>query len=309
MDSNYEVIAVVGPTAVGKSAVADELAYRLGSEVLSADAMQIYTGMDIGTAKMKPGECKAPLRLVDLVDPGFAYSAALYQKDARAHIDYLLKLGKTPVVCGGTGLYVRAALDEMDFPTGKVEDRRRASLNRLAEELGPEALHAVLAEKDPESAAVIHPHNVRRVVRALEMHEDGESYAKQKDAFSSIEAKYPSLYIGLDMDRARLYGRIDARVDLMFNEGLVEEVEGLVAQGYASALTSMQAIGYKEVIAALQGACSMDESKELVKQRSRRYAKRQLSWFRRDERMHWLNMDELSLAEAVETVLQLFEAH
>ncbi len=177
--AGLSAVAIVGPTAVGKSDVADRLAARLSSEVLSCDAMQIYRGMDIGTAKMTPDECTAPLRLVDIVEPGVAYSAALYQADARAHVERLLGSGRLPVFCGGTGLYLKAALDEMDFPSGELEDDRRAGYQELAERIGEEALHKLLAERDPESAAVIHPHNVRRVIRALEMHDDGVSYAQQ----------------------------------------------------------------------------------------------------------------------------------
>ena len=177
--ASLSAVAIVGPTAVGKSDVADRLAARLSSEVLSCDAMQIYRGMDIGTAKMMPEECSAPLRLIDIVDPGVAYSAALYQSDARAHVERLLGEQRLPVFCGGTGLYLKAALDEMDFPSGELEDERRAVYQELAERIGEEALHALLAERDPESAAVIHPHNVRRVIRALEMHDDGVSYASR----------------------------------------------------------------------------------------------------------------------------------
>ena len=192
--ASLSAVAIVGPTAVGKSDVADRLAARLSSEVLSCDAMQIYRGMDIGTAKMAPEECAAPLRLVDIVEPGVAYSAALYQADARVHVERLLGEGRLPVFCGGTGLYLKAALDEMDFPSGELEDDRRAGYQELAERIGEEALHALLAERDPESAAVIHPHNVRRVIRALEMHDDGVSYAQQKLQFSVPREHYHALW-------------------------------------------------------------------------------------------------------------------
>ena len=194
--AGLSAVAIVGPTAVGKSDVADRLATRLSSEVLSCDAMQIYRGMDIGTAKMAPEECMAPLRLVDIVEPGVAYSAALYQADARVHVERLLGEGRLPVFCGGTGLYLKAALDEMDFPSGELEDDRRAGYQELAERIGEEALHALLAERDPESAAVIHPHNVRRVIRALEMHDDGVSYAQQKSQFSVPREHYHALWFG-----------------------------------------------------------------------------------------------------------------
>ena len=303
--ASLSAVAIVGPTAVGKSDVADRLATRLSSEVLSCDAMQIYCGMDIGTAKMMPQECTAPLRLVDIVDPGVAYSAALYQSDARAHVERLLAEKRLPVFCGGTGLYLKAALDEMDFPSGELEDDRRAGYQELAERIGEEALHA---ERDPESAAVIHPHNVRRVIRALEMHDDGVSYAQQKSKFSVPRERYHALWFGLTRSRDVLYERINLRVDLMFEQGLVDEVRGLMDQGLGEALTSMQAIGYKEIIDALNGTITMDEARELIKMRSRRYAKRQLSWFKRDDRIVWFDMDEFTIDEVVEDILHRIEA-
>lgn len=306
--ASLSAVAIVGPTAVGKSDVADRLAARLSSEVLSCDAMQIYRGMDIGTAKMMPEECSAPLRLVDIVDPGVAYSAALYQSDARAHIERLLGEQRLPVFCGGTGLYLKAALDEMDFPSGDLEDERRAGYQELAERIGEEALHALLAERDPESAAVIHPHNVRRVIRALEMHDDGVSYAEQKSKFSVTRERYHALWFGLTRSRKLLYERINLRVDLMFEQGLVGEVRGLMDQGLGDALTSMQAIGYKEIIDALRGTISMDEARDLIKMRSRRYAKRQLSWFKRDDRIVWFDMDEITIDEVVDDIYRRIEA-
>ncbi len=306
--ASLSAIAIVGPTAVGKSDVADRLAARLSSEVLSCDAIQIYRGMDIGTAKMMPEECSAPLRLVDIVDPGVAYSAALYQSDARAHIDRLLGEKRLPVFCGGTGLYLKAALDEMDFPSGELEDERRAGYQELAVRIGEEALHALLAERDPESAAVIHPHNVRRVIRALEMHDDGVSYAQQKSKFSIPRERYHALWFGLTRSREVLYERINLRVDLMFEQGLVDEVRGLMDQGLGDALTSMQAIGYKEIIDVFRGVISMDEARELIKMRSRRYAKRQLSWFKRDDRIVWFDMDEFTIDEVVDEICRRIEA-
>lgn len=306
--TNLSAVAIVGPTAVGKSDVADRLASRLSSEVLSCDAMQIYRGMDIGTAKMMPEECSAPLRLVDIVDPGVAYSAALYQSDARAHIERLLGEQRLPVFCGGTGLYLKAALDEMDFPSGELEDERRTGYQELAERIGEKAMHALLAERDPESAAVIHPHNVRRVIRALEMYDDGVSYAQQKSKFSFPHERYHAMWFGLTRSREVLYERINLRVDLMFEQGLVDEVRGLMDQGLGDALTSMQAIGYKEIIDALRGAITMDEARELIKMRSRRYAKRQLSWFKRDDRIVWFNMDEFTIDEVVDDIYCRIEA-
>lgn len=297
------VIAVVGPTASGKSAVADLVAEALGSEVVSADAMQVYRGMDIGTAKTPVSERRVPLLLVDVADPTEPYSAALYQRDSRRAIDRLRAEGRVPVLCGGTGLYVRAALDEMEFPRGEVDGAVRRRYQDLAGKLGPEGVHALLAERDPESAALIHPHNVRRVVRALEMLDEGVSYARQSAGFSEPREHYPSLQFALTMDRARLYARIDARVDAMMHAGLLDEVRSLMDAGAADALTSRQAIGYKELIDALEGRCTIGEAVDLIKLRSRRYAKRQLSWFRRDPRITWLDMDVLDADGAARLIV------
>ena len=298
------VVAITGPTASGKSAVADALAARLSTEVISADAMQVYRGMDIGTAKTPVAERAAPLLLVDIVDPCEPYSAALYQQDARHEIDRLRGEDRVPVLCGGTGLYIRAALDDMRFPKGDVADERRSSYQMLAEELGADGLHHMLAERDPASAEVIHPHNVKRVIRALEMYDEGVSYAEQKAGFSAPAAVYPSYLFALTRDRAKLYERIDARVDEMMEAGLLDEVRGLVEQGARDALTSRQAIGYKEIIQVLDGELDMMGAIDLIKQRSRRYAKRQLSWCRHDERMIWLDMDELGVEGAVNFICE-----
>lgn len=298
------VISITGPTASGKSSLADEVASRLHTDVISADAMQVYIGMDIGTAKTPISERRVPLRLVDVVSPADSYSAALYQHDARVVIDSLLASGKQAVLCGGTGLYLRAALDEMEFPKGEVEDERRVRYQRMAEELGAEVLHSLLREKDPASAEQIHPNNVRRVVRALEMIDEGVSYAEQKAGFSTLRAHYDYASFALAMDRERLYKRIDDRVDCMIQQGLVDEVRGLVALGAADAITSRQAIGYKELIDYLDGLCSLEDAISLIKQRSRRYAKRQLSWCRRDSRTIWLDMDQMTTEQAADFILE-----
>lgn len=298
-----QVIAIVGPTAVGKSAVADLVARDLGSEVVSADAMQVYRGMDIGTAKTPVGERLVPLNLVDIVDPGETYSAALYQRDARIVIDRLLSEGKSPIICGGTGLYIRAALDEMVFPAGEVGGKTRSRYETIADAEGPEAVFSLLRERDPASAACIHPHNVRRVIRALEMLDDGVSYSEQRAGFFKPREHYGTLYFGLSMNRERLYARIDRRVDAMMECGLLDEVKRLLCEGAGPALTARQAIGYKELIEAFEGRNTIPDAIETIKRRSRRYAKRQLSWFRRDERIVWLDLDELSIEGAAHHIL------
>lgn len=298
------IIAIVGSTAVGKSAVADRLACRIGGAVVSVDAMQVYRGMDIGTAKMPESERCAPLYMIDVVEPTVNYSAALYQRDARAVIDNLLREGRDPILCGGTGLYLRAALDEMHFPAGHIDTAQRAAYERIATEQGPDALHALLEQRDPASAADIHPHNVKRTIRALEMLDDGVSYVEQRARFSEPKPHYPARYFALTMERERLYERINHRVDAMMDVGLLDEVRALLHRGAGPVLTARQAIGYKELIEYLDGTVTLAEAVNTIKLRSRRYAKRQLSWFRRDARVRWIAMDDLSVDDAAEMILQ-----
>lgn len=299
-----QVIAITGPTASGKSALADEVALRLGTDVISADAMQVYRGMDIGTAKTPMAERAVPLQLVDIVDPDQAYSAALYQRDARNLIDNYIEMGKLAILCGGTGLYIQAALEDMRFPQGEVDDARRTRYNDMAESLGAAGIYQLLVERDPLSAEQIHPNNVRRVIRALEMADEGVSYAQQRSGFAQPTPVYSSLTFALTMDRGVLYERIDRRVDAMMYQGLVDEVSALVEHGMSDALTSRQAIGYKEIIDALSGLTTMEEAVALIKQRSRRYAKRQLSWCRRDPRTIWIDMDAYSLDQAASFIVE-----
>lgn len=297
------VVCVVGPTASGKSAVSELVALELGSSVVSVDAMQVYRGMDVGTAKTPVAERRAPLLMVDVADPLESYSVQLFQEQARACVDALLAEGRLPVLAGGTGLYLNAVIDEMSFPSGEKDDERRRSYEALAAERGPEGLHALLAERDPDSAGLIHPNNVRRVVRALEMLDEGVSYARHHEGLHERRPHYDARIWGLTMARERLYARIDERVDQMVAAGLVEEVRGLAERGLTAERTSGQAIGYKEVLEALAGTCTMDEAIEQVKLRSRRYAKRQLSWFRHDGRVRWIDLDACDVEGAARQIV------
>lgn len=298
------VVAIVGPTASGKSALAELVALRLGSSVVSVDAMQVYRGMDVGTAKTPVEDRRCPLLMVDVCSPLENYSVSLFQRDARRVVDALIAEGTTPVLCGGTGLYLNAVIDEMEFPSGETGGEARAAYERVAEERGPAALHALLAERDPRSAELIHPNNVRRVVRALEMLDEGVSYASHHEGLHARLPHYDAVIWGLTMSRGRLYERIDARVDEMMAGGLVEEVSRLAAEGLGPNVTAGQAIGYKEVLEALSGRVSLSEAVAQVKARTRRYAKRQLSWFRNDGRVRWLDLDETSPEDAVELVVR-----
>lgn len=299
-----KVFCIVGPTASGKSEIADIVAETLDSAVVSVDAMQVYRGMDIGTAKVPIAERRVPLLMVDVCDPGDDYSVELFQADARNCVDALLSNGRTPVLCGGTGLYLDAVIDEMEFPAGAVGNVSRSHYEAIAAEKGIGALYATLIERDPKSAELIHPNNVRRVVRALELLDEGTSYAVRHRGLKSRSPHYPSRIFALTMNRERLYGRIDARVDTMFESGLVDEVETLLSSGIELSLTASQAIGYSECIDYLQGRIKLDDAIGSTKARTRRYAKRQLSWIKRDGRANVLDMDVLSAEEAASVVLR-----
>lgn len=302
------VICIVGPTASGKSAIAELVAARLGSEVVSIDAMQVYRGMDIGTAKTPIAERRVPLLMVDVCEPGCDYSVQLFQREARSCVDGLLDQGRIPVLAGGTGLYLNAVIDEMDFPAGEKGTETRSSYEAIVTSEGPETLYELLVSRDPASAALIHPHNTKRVVRALELLDEGVSYAENNKGLHERAAHYNATLWGLTMGRERLYDRIERRVDLMFEEGLVEEVRGLVACGLTKNVTAGQAIGYKEVLAYLSGDCSLQEAIDEVKKRTRHYAKRQLSWFRRDGRVQWLDLDSLTPEDAAAVILGSLES-
>lgn len=294
--SPLPVIAIVGSTATGKSSLAEALAGQLNGEIVSADSMQVYKGMNIGTAKVPPSKRSTVYHCLDLVVPGQEFSAREYQLAARGALEDIRSRGKQPIVCGGTGLYVRAALD--DFALGEPEEtaeemrariNRRERLDAEAERLGPEVFHAKLAALDPESALLIHPHNVRRVVRAFEWLEEGSSYAEQAAGFNDYHSVYPTVFVGLDMPRETLYARINERVERMMEQGLLDEVRVLRDAGLTAAGTAGQAIGYKELLEVLVGTENINNAISRIKQATRRYAKRQQTWFKRDRRIHWLD--------------------
>ena len=303
------VICIVGPTASGKSALAQQVASKIGGEVVSADSMQVYRGMDIGTGKVAPDERIVAHHCIDLVDPGDPYSAALFQQDARACFHDIWQRGATPILCGGTGFYVRAAIDDSDFPKGEqVGNEVRDRYNLLAESKGAHELWLQLAERDPESAHIIPENDVKRVVRAFELLEEGNSYAAQRAKLGRIPEKVPSIWFGLAIDPARLRARIDERVDQMMSAGLVREVQGLLDAGFREGITAPQAIGYKEIVAALDGSCTMDDAVGAIKLATRRYAKRQRTWFRKERRIHWIDANALDLNRMAEEALNHVQA-
>ena len=297
-----KVMAICGPTAVGKSEVAERVADLVGAEIVSVDSMQVYRGMDIGTAKVPPQERRSPLHMVDIVDVSVPYAVAEFQRDARACVEDIASRGLVPILCGGTGLYLDAVVDEMDFPKGEATDSRRAAYEARLQEIGPEALHQILTDRDPKSAAEIHPNNTRRVIRALEMLDEGVSYSEQRKGLKKHVPHFEVELFALTMDRETLYARIDRRVELMFEQGLVEEVRTLEGQGLAESHTASQAIGYKEVLQYLHGEISREEALMLVQKNTRRYAKRQLSWLRRDGRATWIDVGDVSRTDAAEAI-------
>lgn len=280
------MIAVVGPTAAGKSDLGVGLALRLGGEVVNADSMQLYRGMDIGTAKLTPAERRGvPHHLLDVWDVTEAASVAEYQRLARAEIDRLLAAGRTPILVGGSGLYVRGALDALEFPG--TDPAVRARLEGELAESGPGALHARLAAADPGAARAILPGNGRRIVRALEVIEiTGRPFTA---SLPGPEPVYDTVQIGVDVGRPELDARIAARVDRMWEDGLVAEVRELEAAGLREGRTASRALGYQQVLAHLAGECTEEQARADTVRATKRFARRQDSWFRRDPRVHWLS--------------------
>jgi tRNA dimethylallyltransferase len=281
------VVAIVGPTAVGKSDVALEVARQLAGEVVNADAFQVYRGMDIGTAKVPPGRrLGIPHHLLDILDVTEELSVAQYQREGRKVLGELGVRGVPAVVVGGSGLYMRALLDDLRFPGS--DPAIRARWEAALEGIGPAALHAVLADRDPEAARHILPTNGRRIVRALEVGEiTGEPFAAQLPADGP--ALVPHLSIGLDLPRDVLDERIRARVGRMFDEGLVAEVRHLLARGLREGRTASRALGYPQVIDLLDGSTSQERAEEDIVLGTRRFARRQQRWFHRDPRTLWLD--------------------
>ncbi|MCL2527551.1 MAG: tRNA (adenosine(37)-N6)-dimethylallyltransferase MiaA [Defluviitaleaceae bacterium] len=277
-----KICVVAGPTASGKTAVAVELAKLIGGEVISADSMQIYKGMDIGTAKPTAGERdNIPHHMIDIVNPDELYSAALYQKQTRDVINDVLARNRVPILCGGTGFYINAVLRDIDFAQDGDADPLRGYFSEIAAQKGLEYMHNLLQEIDPVAAEAIHPNNVKRVVRALSYcKETGQLFSQYNQTQKKQPDVYEAAFCCLKMDRELLYQRINQRVINMFAAGLEEEVAGLLAQGYGPSLVSMQGIGYKETVHFLQGGCTREEMVNIIQQNSRHYAKRQETWFR-----------------------------
>ncbi len=284
------MLCIVGPTATGKSELGVLVAKAVGGEVLSADSMQVYRGMDIGTAKLTPEEMQGvPHHLIDLVDPDQRFTVADWKERADAIIARLHEAGKLPVVVGGTGLYIRAITEDLDFARQEGSAEVRARWRQFAAERGNEALYETLRRLDPETAERLHPNDVRRVIRALEVWELNQERLSERYDWRIQGGRYHTVQFGLSMARELLYHRVNQRVDQMMAAGLLDEVRRLCARGYGRDLPSMQAIGYKELAAHLAGEISLEDAVAQVKQNTRRFVKRQLSWFRRDPRITWID--------------------
>lgn len=285
-----KILVVTGPTATGKTALSVELAKKLGGEIVSADSMQIYRGMDIGTAKATKAEMQnIPHHMIDIADPSEDYSVSRYVEEADAAVRGILSRGRLPIVAGGTNLYIDSLIAGLDFAEKAEDAALRESLNKQYDDIGGEAMLEHLRGFDPERAAKLHPADKRRIVRAVEIYIlTGETITRHDEETKKRPKRYDAVKIALTFaDRAVLYDRINARVDKMVSDGLFDEVKGLLDSGLSPACTSMQAIGYKEPAAYFRGEMSKDAAIELIKLSSRRYAKRQLTWLRRDTTVLW----------------------
>ena len=291
------VLVIVGPTAVGKTELTLRLAEELDGEVISADSMQVYRGMDIGTAKATLAEReRIPHHLIDVVEPGETFSAADYQRLSRLAVEDITARGKLPIFSGGTGLYVKAAIDDYNFIEAENNYTVRNSLKQQVREAGLEALYKRLQSVDPRVAERLHFNDERRIVRALEVYETtGQTlsfWEQQKDVKTAV---FDAIFIGLNRPREELYARVNLRIEQMIKEGLVEEVKSLVDRGLS--FVAQQALGYKELLPYLEGRLTLEEAKELIKLQTRRYAKRQLTWFRADTRVNWIDVTNMEQAQ------------
>ena len=305
---NNKIVVIAGPTATGKTRLAVELAKRFAGEVISADSMQIYKYMDIGSAKPTKEEMDGIVHhLIDIIDPKASFSVAAYVELAKVAAEDILSRGKLPIIAGGTGLYISSFVDNVKFTESETDFDLRERLFKEAEEKGNEALYARLLEIDPKAAEAIHPNNIKRVIRALELYETtGLTLSEQNENSKTEPSPFDPIMIALNTDREVLYDRINRRVDIMLDEGLIDEIKSLQDMGLTADIQSMQGIGYKEILSHLDGEISYDEAIELVKKNSRNYAKRQLTWFKRDERYNWLDCMADDLLGQAEKLLKDF---
>lgn len=300
------LIILTGPTAVGKTKASIGLAKALNGEIISADSMQVYKYMDIGSAKIRPEEMQGIQHyLIDELEPDEEFHVVRFQQMAKKAMEEIYANGKIPIVVGGTGFYIQALLYDIDFTESNEDSSYRKELEQLAEEKGAEYLHAMLREVDEVSADTIHANNIKRVIRALEFHhQTGEKISEHNEQERAKESPYDFCYFVLNDDRERLYERINLRIDQMMKDGLVDEVRRLKEKGYTRDMVSMQGLGYKEILDYLNGECSLEEAIYILKRDTRHFAKRQLTWFRRERDVIWVDKqtyayDEEKILEAM----------
>lgn len=303
------LLILTGPTAVGKTALSIALAKAVGGEIISADSMQVYRGMDIGSAKIKKEEMDGvPHFLIDELEPDEEFHVVKFQALAKQYMEEIWKRGHIPILTGGTGFYIQAVLYDIDFTEKESDPVYREELERVAAEQGVHVLHEQLRAVDPVSAKEIHENNVKRVIRALEFYrETGMPISEHNERERQKESPYQSAYFVLNDDRAHLYEQIDRRIDKMMEEGLLEEVRELSARGFTSDMVSMQGLGYKEMLGYLNGQYSLEEAVYILKRDTRHFAKRQITWFKRERDVIWLEKEQYQYKE--EKILEaiLFE--
>ena len=290
------LIVLTGPTAVGKTKLSIALAKAVDGEIISADSMQVYKYMDIGSAKITKEEMEGvPHHLIDVLDPGEDFHVVRFQEMAKQAMEEIYAKGKIPILAGGTGFYIQAVVKDIDFSENTEKSPVREALEKLAEEKGSEFLHERLREIDPPSADKIHANNVKRVIRALEYYQmTGERISDHNAREAEKESPYNTAYFVLNDVRERLYARIDSRVDEMLKQGLLEEVQKLADMGYTKDIVSMQGLGYKEILSYLDHTCTLEEAVYILKRDTRHFAKRQLTWFKREKDVIWVNKNEFA---------------
>ena len=293
MESKRPLVIITGPTASGKTALSIELAKQIGGEIISADSMQVYRHMDIGSAKVTKEEMDGvPHHLIDVLEPSEEFNVVRFQEMARKAMEEIYERGKIPIIAGGTGFYIQALLYDIDFTETDENNSVREELEQKARTEGASALHAMLKEIDPESAEAIHENNVKRVIRAIEFYrQTGKKISDHNRQEREKSSPYQFLYYVIDLPRELLYSRIEQRVDQMIEQGLVEEVKALQAMGCTRDMVSMQGLGYKEILDYLNGQLTLDEAVYVLKRDTRHFAKRQLTWFRRERDVRWLELE------------------
>lgn len=288
------LIILTGPTAAGKTSLSIELAKSIGGEIISADSMQVYKKMDIGTAKIRPEEMQGvPHYLIDELDPSEEFNVVAFVEKSKEAMKKIYAAGHIPIIVGGTGFYIQALLYDIDFSQHEDKESYRKELEQLAKEKGKEYLYEILKKKDPEYATITHCNNVKKVIRALEYYkETGKKLSEHNEEQRQKESPYNFAYFVLYHDREELYDRINQRVDLMMEDGLLFEVESLIKEGYTKNLVSMQGLGYKEFFDYFDGRMTLEDTVDKIKKDTRHFAKRQLTWFRREKEVIWLNKKE-----------------